>query len=234
MSGILRNAPVLWAGIALVAYLMMRRPERSVRLLALASAWIALVSLLFVGLFFGATARYQFEFAPALAVLAALGIMALETARDRTFLIAARCVWGAALAISCAVPVLYAIDRCVMDHEYNGLGYVGKGDFAAAQREFDVARLLSPGDPFLRLESGVILAAGGKTEEAIAVFSGIIRDQPGYVMAHYDLGHVLALQGRLDEAIEQLRIAHRLQPGDARIGAALDAALVARERSAHP
>jgi tetratricopeptide (TPR) repeat protein len=234
MSGILRNAPVLWAGMALIVYMMKRRTERSVRLLALASAWIALVSLLFIGLFFGATARYQFEFAPSLAVLAALGIMALETAQDRTFLISARCIWGAALAISCAFPMLYAIDRCVMDHEYNGIGYVGNGDFAAAQREFDVARLLSPGDPFSRLESGVILAAKGKTDEAIAVFSGIVRDRPDYVMAHYDLGHELALQGRLDEAIEHLRIAHRLQPGDARIGAALDAALVARERAAHP
>jgi Flp pilus assembly protein TadD len=53
-------------------------------------------------------------------------------------------------------------------------------------------------------------------------------------MAHYDLGHELVLQGRLDEAIGQFRIAHRLQPGDARIGAALDAALAARERAAHP
>jgi tetratricopeptide (TPR) repeat protein len=234
MSGILRNAPVLWAGVALAAYLVINRPERSVCLLALAFAWTALVSLLFVGLFFGATARYQFEFAPALAFLAALGIMALETAQDRTFLVVARCLWGPALAISCAFPMLYAIDRCVMDHEYNGIGYVGNGDFAAAQREFDAARLLSPGDPFLRLESGVILAAKGRTEEAIAVFAGIVRDRPDYVMAHYDLGHELVLQGRLDEAIGQFRAARRLQPGDARIGAALDAAMVARERAAHP
>jgi tetratricopeptide (TPR) repeat protein len=233
LSGILLNAPVLWAGLA--AFLIVRRgPDRSLGFLLSAVAWIAFASLLFVGLFFGATARYQFEFAPAFALLCVLGLMALETSRDRTFLVVARSLWGLALVISCAFPVLYAIDRCVRDHEYNGIGFVGKGDISDAEKEFYTAQLLSPRDPFSRLESGAILAGMGKSNEAIAIFSGIVRDRPDYVMAQFDLGHELALQGRLDEAIEHLRIAHRLQPGDARFGAALDGALAAREKAMHP
>jgi cytochrome c-type biogenesis protein CcmH/NrfG len=53
-------------------------------------------------------------------------------------------------------------------------------------------------------------------------------------MAQSDLGHELAVEGRLDEAISHYEIAHRLAPDDAMIKASLDNMLALRARKGHP
>jgi tetratricopeptide (TPR) repeat protein len=234
MSGVLLNAPILWAGLAVAAFIRLRRPERSVVLISAAAGWVALSSLMVIALFFGGCARYQSEFTPALALLAALGVMALETMSTGPLRTAVRCAWVLALVVSSVFPVLYGIDRCVLDHNYEGFAYVARGDLAGAQREFDTARTLSPGNPFSRLESAAMLSATGRSAEALAAFESLVRDQPDYALAQADLGHELAVEGRLDEAISHYEIAHRLMPDDAMIQAGLDNVRAVRARKARP
>jgi tetratricopeptide (TPR) repeat protein len=225
ISGALMNAPILWAALAVPAFIRFSRPDRSLLLITLAAAWVAVSSLVLLSFFFGACSRYQLEFVPELALLASLGVMATECAWKRQIRMIVRCGWIPALAISCVFPVLYGIDRCVSDHNHSGIGYLEHGDLADAEREFDSARLLSPRNPFSRLGSGFMLVTQGRLPEAQKVFEALIRDFPNYGMAHFFLGNVLANEGRLDEAVAQYRAAHRLDPDNAAVKAGLDAAL---------
>jgi tetratricopeptide (TPR) repeat protein len=234
MSGVLLNAPILWAALIVPAYIAARHPSRGFALLSAAAAWSFLCSLTLLLFFLGANSRYQFDYTPHLALLAAVGVMALDCTATGSFRRLARWGWVLALVISCAFPVLYGIDRCALDHNYQGFAGVARGDFGEAEREFDTARLLSPGTPFSRLVSGVLLSARGRSTEALAVFESLVRDHPDYAMGQSDLGHELAVEGRLDEAISHYEIARRLQPDDPAIKAGLEGALAARARKAHP
>ena len=225
ISGALLNAPILWAALAVPAFIALRRPGRSLALISLCAAWVALSSLVLLSFFFGACSRYQFEFVPELALLAAVGVMALEAMGGR-LRAAARCAWVAALAVSCAFPALYGIDRCAAEHNYSGFGLLQRGDAAGASREFDTARFLSPRNPLTRLGTGFMLVTQGRPVEAQAAFEGLVRDFPDYAMGHFFLGNVLASEGRRDEAVAQYSAAHRLAPENRTIGETLDSALL--------
>jgi hypothetical protein len=228
ISGALLNAPILWAALAVPALIRLRRNDRSLLLIAVSAAWVALSSLLLMSFFFGACSRYQFEFVPELALLASVGVLAIESAWMLRLRAIIRCGWIPALAISSAFPVLYAIDRSVSDHNHTGIGYLERGDLAGAEREFDIARLLSPRNQFSRLGSGFMLVTQGRLPEARAAFEALTRDFPNYAVAHFFLGNVLADEGRGDEAIAQFRVAHRLDPNNPAIKEGLDSALARR------
>jgi hypothetical protein len=224
ISGALLNAPILWAALAVPAFIRLRRPDRGLALISVCAAWVALSSLVLLSFFFGACSRYQFEFVPELALLAAVGVMALESFGGRLRGLI-RCVWVPALVVSCLFPPLYGIDRCASEHNYSGFGLLQRGDAAGALREFDTARFLSPRNPLTRLGSGFMLVTQGRPAEAQAAFEGLVRDFPDYAMGHFFLGNVLASEGRRDEAIAQYSAAHRLAPKNATIGETLDSAL---------
>ena len=59
---------------------------------------------------------------------------------------------------------------------------------------------------------GVLLADQGKTDEAIACYSGALRSRPGDAMAHFDLATALQKQGHVNQAIEHYSEALRLEP----------------------
>jgi hypothetical protein len=230
ISGALLNSPVLWAGLAVPAFIRIRRPSRAFVLLAACAGWSALSAMTLLLFFCGANSRYQFEFVPGLALLASIGVTAMEGMLTGASRAAARVAWALGLLVSCAFPVLYGIDRCVMDHNYFGIACLARGDLRSAEREFGAARLLSPGNPFSRLESGVALVSSGRTAEAKAVFEALVRDFPGDALAHLNLANVLAGEGRLDEAIGHYRTALRLDPGNPVIKTELDTALSALAR----
>jgi hypothetical protein len=225
ISGALLNAPVLWAGIALAVLVGTFRRDRRFVMIAACAAWIAASSLVLMSLFFGICSRYQFEFLPALSLLAALGVMAAEGALNGTARAALRCLWIPALALSATFPVLYGIDRCIVDHNAAALLDLSRGNLRDANNEVDLVRSLAPGDPFYRIESGVILVAAGRTAEAGDVFTGVVRDFPGDALARFNLAHVLENEGHIPEAIVQYREALRLAPDSAAIRAGLDAVL---------
>jgi tetratricopeptide (TPR) repeat protein len=180
--------------------------------------------------FYFASSRYEFEFVPALALLASVGVIAMEErARRGGLRVVARCAWIPALIISSAIPVLYGIECCASDRINSGLTSLTYGNIPGAEREFQAARLLSPGNPLLRLGSGLTLALERRTVEAQAALEGLVQDFPDYAMAHFVLGNVLASEGRGDEAIAQYRTAFRLDPDDAVIKAGLDSALARKK-----
>jgi len=228
ISGLLLNAPILWAAAAVPLLIGTTRRDGRHVLICAAAAWVALSSLFTLSFFFGACSRYQFEFAPALALLASVGLMELEGATDGRMRVAARCVWVPALAISSAFPVLYGVERCSADHNYSGLAYLAHGDVLSAEREFGTARFLSPRNPLSRLGSGVALVTEGRFPEATAALEALLRDFPDYAVGHFALGNILAKEGRRDEAIAQYQTAHRLDPDDATIKSGLDSALAGR------
>jgi tetratricopeptide (TPR) repeat protein len=221
ISGALRYAPFLWAAAAVPALLHRYPHNTRLRLLCLAAAWVAASSLVTLSFFFGACSRYQFEFVPALAFLAAVGVLALEGLPDARGRILARCLWVPALAVSAAFPVLYGIERCVLDHNYSGMTYLTEGDRADADREFAVARSLSPRNPLSRLGAALELALEGRSAEADAALTALVREFPDNAKAHLVFGNVLAGEHRRDEAVAQWREAHRLDPEDPVANAAL-------------
>lgn len=60
---------------------------------------------------------------------------------------------------------------------------------------------------------GIVLAAQGKTDEAIMHYREALRLKPDYAIAHYDLGGALTALGKLDEAVLHYREALRINPG---------------------
>lgn len=225
ISGVLVYAPILWAALAVPAFLRLRRPGSALALLALAAGWIAASALLLVSFFFGTCSRYQFEFAPALALLASLGVLSLESMLASGRLKTARSVWIALALFSSVFTVLYGVDRCAGDHNDYAAQLVIDRNTPGAEHEIADAQMLSPGNPRSRLLSGVILAGAGRNQEARRHFEALVRDFPDDANAHYWLGFTLdALQMR-NEATEQYLTAHELAPWDATIKAALDAAL---------
>ncbi|HMD61054.1 MAG TPA: tetratricopeptide repeat protein, partial [Opitutaceae bacterium] len=230
ISGALLNAPILWAALAVPAFIGLRRQGTRLLLVCAAAAWVALSSLLTLSLFFGACSRYQFEFVPGLALLASVGVIEIECGPMGPLRAFARFAWIAALAISCAFPVLYGIERCAADHNYSGAACLVYGDVSGAEREFGVARFLSPRNPFSRLGSGLMLATQERYPEAQSVLEALVRDFPDYALGRFALGNVLAKEGRREEALDQFRAAYQLDPDDATIRAGLESALAGRKQ----
>jgi hypothetical protein len=79
ISGLLLYAPVLWAALAVPVAVRSWGAGRRLAQIAAAAAWVALSSFCLLSFFFGTCSRYQFEFAPALALLACFGIVAIES-----------------------------------------------------------------------------------------------------------------------------------------------------------
>jgi tetratricopeptide (TPR) repeat protein len=224
ISGALLNAPILWAALAIPLLARRRRWDRRFGLLALSAAWVAVSSLGVLSLFFGAVARYQFEYVPALALLAAFGVFTLEGAAGGARW-ALRCAWIPALLFSAAFTVLYGINRVVTDHATSGLIYLASRDYAGAQHEFDVARMLAPRNPGSRVGEGAILLFRGRLGEAQAALEGVTRDSPDDALGHYFLGAVYSGEGRKADAVAEFEAAHRLDPGNPGINKGLASAL---------
>ena len=92
----------------------------------------------------------------------------------------------------------------------------GKTPTARKERKCDRCSLL---DLCLPRTTGEGRSARAFLSEAISHYYQAVRIRPGYAMAHYNLGDLLATQGRIDEAIHHLSEAIRLRPD---LGAAHD------------
>jgi tetratricopeptide (TPR) repeat protein len=73
----------------------------------------------------------------------------------------------------------------------------------------------APNNPRACYNVGVILAARGKIDEAIAQYNKALEIKPNYARAHGNLGSALARSGRIDEAIVQYQTVMKIDPGDA-------------------
>jgi hypothetical protein len=225
IMGALLNVPVLWAALAMPTWLLGGNRDHRLLPLALSAGWVALSSLALFSSFFFACSRYQFEFVPGLALLAALGVLALEAGWGDRVRRLARCAWIPALLFSCAFTVLYGIDRSVTDHNTSGLTCLAYRDFSAAEHEFGVARLLAPRNPGSRVGEGAILLFRGRLKEAQAELEGVTRDSPDNALGHYFLGAVFSGEERRADAVTEFEAAHRLDPGNLGINKGLASAL---------
>ncbi len=68
-----------------------------------------------------------------------------------------------------------------------GLAYLGKGDYPKAMEELDSVRTDDPSNPTIRVTIGRVLAAQGKTSQAIAEYRKALEFYPNYASAHYYL-----------------------------------------------
>jgi tetratricopeptide (TPR) repeat protein len=216
ISGALLNAPILWAAVAAMVFACVRRPGGRMTLLVLSASWVGLSSLIVMALFFGVCARYQFEFLPALALLAALGVMAVESEVSGSRRVIFRSLWIPALAVSSAFPVLYGIDKCVAAYNSRSLMFLVRGDALDAGREVETAKFLSPGNPESRLISGILLMRGAPAEGLEAIES-LVHDFPSYAMGHYFLANELRSRGRWNDALMHFQAAHKLAPANSAI-----------------
>ena len=219
ISGILLCAPILWAALFVPGFIRRAHPQPALRLLAISAAWVSASSLLLVSFFFGTCSRYQFEFVPALALLASVGVLALEAPLRGAALHVARCVWIPLALASGAFGVLYGIDRCAGDHNDYAVQFLIRGNTRAAGHEIETAQFLSPGNPMSRLLTGVSLSTSGHALDARRELEALVLDFPGDARAHYWLGNVLLGLGLRDQATAEHRLASGLDPTDETIRA---------------
>jgi tetratricopeptide (TPR) repeat protein len=105
----------------------------------------------------------------------------------------------------------------------SALGYLGGAAPEPGRSEDDDPKRLIELDA--ALQRAATAEVEGRSEEAIALVSGVIRQRPRMALAHVQLARLLRASGRLREALDALRRALEIQPGDAVSAALLGAYL---------
>jgi Flp pilus assembly protein TadD len=217
--GILVNIPVVWLAVA--APLAWRGRPADVRcILRWFSATVALVfatRALTLGLFIGAAERWEWEFCPALVLLAVVGILGLERilAGRPAWRRAARWAWGLLLIFSLAFNLLASAINHVEYHLALGQLLLRRGQVNEAITHLQKVSRALPFNPELQKTIGVAFYKKGQLDEAIRQYLEALRLKPDFFEAHYDLGVALGQKGQTDEAIREFQQAIRLKPDNA-------------------
>jgi len=165
-------------------------------------------------LFFGSTTRYEEEFLPGLVLLAALGVLALESAgRVRPWL---RAAWAALLAFSVAAGLLLSVDRYSLEHTYVGAALNDLGRRAEAVAALRSAVRADPSSADARSDLGVALAQAGRLPEAMDQFAAVLRLDPLRADTLANLGNGYVQLGQAGKGIEEYRLSLALRPDVAR------------------
>jgi tetratricopeptide (TPR) repeat protein len=85
-------------------------------------------------------------------------------------------------------------------------------DWRGAQRSFERAMALAPGDPGIRSDAAVLYFNIGRVEEAIALARQAVERDPLNVVAQFYLGAILEINGRFEESLPPLTKAVELAP----------------------
>jgi tetratricopeptide (TPR) repeat protein len=96
------------------------------------------------------------------------------------------------------------------------------GDMRAAQRWYELAARLDPGDAVIPFNLGNVLDAQGRSSEAVIAYRQSIARDPALADAWFNLGVLQEKQGRVDEALASYERAALVEPSynDARHNAA--------------
>jgi len=218
--GVLTSVPVVW--LALAAPLAWRnRPGPADSLLR---SFVTTVALLFgmgaltIGLFCGASLRYEVDFLPALVLLAVIGILGTERAlvdRPQIWRNAARCGWGLLLIFSVAFNLFATVQYHAEAHDNAGINLFRAGKLPEARAEFEQALRINPHYVDAQENLAVTLEQEGKIAEAAAQYEKVLRINPDYFEAHNGLAGALIQLGRRQEAREHLEKALRLKSNNA-------------------
>jgi len=214
--GLLTNIPLVWLAAAVpLAWRGRSGPEAStLRSFAAAGASLFVVCALPLGFFSSAIIRYEVDFAPALVLLAVVGLLGLERAligqplRRR----AARWGWGALLSFSIAFNLLASIQvyggrECAL-----GVALAQAGRVPEAIQCFNEALRLDPDFPAAHDELGHALERSGRAAEAVEHYKRAVLLRPDYVAAQVDLGNALLRMDTLQEAIAHYEQALQINP----------------------
>lgn len=98
-----------------------------------------------------------------------------------------------------------APDDALAHHWYANI-LADNGEHAAAQREFDMARRLSPGAPYLIADYAWALWSAGRTDEAVALLDKLVDAQPMLASAHDCLSVIAFAAGDLRGYARHLRL----------------------------
>ena len=101
-------------------------------------------------------------------------------------------------------------------------------DAAGALRALETANAVQPRRPEARNMLGAALQRVGRTSEAIVEFEIALKLRPDFTAARFNLANSQIKAGKLDEAIENLRIVVAANPSDPLPPSRLEAALAAR------
>ena len=220
--GALVNLPfLLLAGGAVVAWRRGGAERARLRWFGAAVAVLFVTGAGVLLLFAGACDRYQVEFLPALALLAACGLLEWERRSRGGALVGV--VGGGLLAVSVAVSWCASHKSGPESCTTEGNRLVSEGRFAEAARRYEVA--LRVDQDFAPAHHGLGLALGnlGRREEAVGHHRAALRVKPDFPEARNALGVALLGLGRAAEAEVEFAEAGRLAPAmaEAQYGRAL-------------
>ncbi len=214
--GILTNIPLVW--LALAAPLAWRnRPETAASILrwfAMAAALLSGMCALTLGLFCGASFRYEVDFLPALLLLAVMGIFGVERVlADRPARrTAMRWGWGLLLAFSVAFNLLASGEYYVEAHNDLAVILWQSGRFEEAMQQWEQAIRIHPDDADAHNSLGVGFERTGKTQQAVEHYEQALRIRPDFAEAQNNVGAALWRSGKLEEAIGHYQRALRTKP----------------------
>ncbi len=83
--------------------------------------------------------------------------------------------------------------------------YRRRQEFAAAEKYYEQALRLAPGDVAIRLKLAEMLGWMGQTAKAAALYREILSQDPQNRQARLQLARVLSWQGRMEEAVQEYR-----------------------------
>jgi tetratricopeptide (TPR) repeat protein len=102
-------------------------------------------------------------------------------------------------------------DQHAAVHKSRGAGFVNEGRLSEAEREFEEATSLVPGDRDARMSLAQVLAAEGKHQEAAAEFQTALKLQDSFA-GRIGLARVYLSLGRSEQARQEVEAALKLEP----------------------
>jgi tetratricopeptide (TPR) repeat protein len=229
-SGVLTDYPIAWLALAAPLAWKGTKVKNFSPLQWLVTALFLLCGICAatICLFIMASSRYQFDFLPALMLLAVIGIFGWErslagsTTRRRWL---ARATWGGLLGYSILFNIFSSIEAHAQNDCLTGNSFLSLGRLDEAMVQYQKALALWPECAEARGGVANILFQNGEVPEAISEYQKVLEIKNDFPEAHYNLGYCYAQVGRLDEAIAQYQSALEQRPGSATYHNALGNAL---------
>jgi tetratricopeptide (TPR) repeat protein len=199
--------PTVWIGRERGIVLPLHRFTAALLLFFLSTAFI-------LCLFFTASGRYEFDFLPALLMLAVIGFFAAERAAEGApgWRSALRALGSFLLVSSIAVSVLGNVEAHAVTHYFRGNMFLSADQSNEAIIEYQKALALWPDCLSARDGLGNVLLKEGRPDQAIVQYQKEIELQPQSAGARERYGDALFQKGRLSEAERQYQKAIELKP----------------------